>query len=286
MAATSKHMMKKKIHLCAFLVDKVSDVPEAILPEPFTQRRQINVPKKLLADCCVKSQSNSTETELLSENSYPKANFSRHFSRNAIVVENETIQDLVSTVLPPLKSLDKQESKKEQQRDFFGSVVSDCITSQDTNNSHVLPKNFPGTCSESNSMNPQPQPNYPQTSLRTSTAESPLVKLTSSLDRFMIETPSQKIPSRLVSSCDVEHKKISSQRSNTCCKPAKRFLNFFHSEGDESASSAESADKSKCDKIVCQHISQITEGFSEDGNTLGSSALSQEVCPCSLLLFS
>ncbi|PON53614.1 DNA replication factor [Trema orientale] len=250
---------------------EASDVPEAVLPEPFIQRNQINIPNKLLSDCYVKSEPDLIEPELLSEKDYPNAHFSRHFSQNA-VVENEKTQDLVSIVHPPLNGLDKQDCKKEQQGE------SNCITSQDTNNGHGMPKKFPGTCCKSVSIHPQLQPDSPQSSVGISTAENPLADLTSGT--LMIETPSQSIPRRLVSSYDVSHKIMSSQSSTPGCKPAKRVLNFFHVEGDESASSEESADKSKCDENVCHGISHTSEGFSEDGDTLGSSSAPQERQVC------
>ncbi|PON57751.1 DNA replication factor [Parasponia andersonii] len=253
---------------------EASDVPEAILPEPFTQRSQINVPSKLLSDCYVKSEPDLIETELLSEKDYPNTHFSRHFSQNAVVVENEETQNLVSIVLPPLNGLDKQVSKKEQQGE------SNYITSPDTNNGHGMPKQFPGTCCKSVSIYPQLQPDSPRSSVGISTAESPLVDLTSSEGTLMIETPSQSIPRRLVSSYDVSHKIMSSQRSTPGCKPTKRILNFFHVEGDESASSEESADKSKHDENVCHGNSHTSEGFSEDGDTLGFSAPPQERQVC------
>ena len=266
---------EKKIIICVYAVDKASDVPEAILPEPFTRRSEITVPDELSVDCCVESQQTPTQTELFTEKFDP--HFSRHFSQNAVVAETEKTQVLASVVVPPIDTVDKQDDKNEQQKKFVDPIsVSNCVISQDSTK-NAMQNSSPGTCAKSISMDPLLQPN-PQYS-HGRTVESPVFKLTSSTESLTIETPLQSVPKRSVSSCDVSDKMITSQGPTPCCKPAKRALNFFHLEGDDESALDSRVDKSKCNEVVCKHISQIAEGFSKNGNICGLSSPSREVCP-------
>lgn len=223
-------------------MNKASDVPEAILPELFTQRCQIPVPAKLPVDSLLESQPTSIRTEIFAEKVLPY--FSKNFSQSAAVSETGICS------------------------------VSNSISDEDKWTGQL--KETPGTGSESTHRNPEVE-NHNQCSVGPSTYGSPLVKLTSSDDSFRTETPAQSIPSRLVPSCDNKQKLISSRKPTSCLKPAKRVLDFSHSEGDKSALSY-SDDESKCYKSVHQDIPRTYEGFFGDENAIGSSSSLQEVC--------
>ncbi|KAL5545236.1 hypothetical protein UlMin_009020 [Ulmus minor] len=196
---------------------EASDVPEAILPEPFTQKGQIYVQDQLLVDGFIESQSTSTEAEPFPEKLIVKACFSRHFSKNTVVAEKEKTKVLLSTVLPPsISSLHEQVRQLTQLNEFPDPfAVSSC--NQDTKS---------GQPKES-LTDSQLQPNYSQCSVGTSTVESPLVNPTSCGDSFMIETPAKMEQRRSISSCDMTH-------NVTISMPARRGLQFSHSEGDTS----------------------------------------------------
>lgn len=255
---------------------EASDVPEAVLPEPFTQRRQVTVPHEFPADCYEESQLTFTQTEFSSEKFNPGSHFSRHFSQKAVVAETEKTQALASVDVPPINTVDKKDNKSEQQKEFVDSIsVSNFVVSQDTENE--VQNNSPGTCSKSIWKNPQLQSNSLQCS-RGSIIESPTCKLTSSNDSSTIETqtPLQLVPKRSVSSCVISQKMMTSQRSTPFCKPAKRALDFYHSEGDDESTLDSGADESKCE-VVRKHTFQIPKGFSKDGNIHGSSSPLREV---------
>ncbi|XP_060670360.1 CDT1-like protein b isoform X2 [Ziziphus jujuba] len=220
---------------------EASDVPEAILPELFTQRCQIPVPAKLPVDSLLESQPTSIRTEIFAEKVLPY--FSKNFSQSAAVSETGICS------------------------------VSNSISDEDKWTGQL--KETPGTGSESTHRNPEVE-NHNQCSVGPSTYGSPLVKLTSSDDSFRTETPAQSIPSRLVPSCDNKQKLISSRKPTSCLKPAKRVLDFSHSEGDKSALSY-SDDESKCYKSVHQDIPRTYEGFFGDENAIGSSSSLQEM---------
>ncbi|KAF3438407.1 hypothetical protein FNV43_RR21169 [Rhamnella rubrinervis] len=212
------------------------DVPEAILPEPFTQRSQITIPEKLPVDSLVECQATSIRSEM--ERVIPI--FSKNFSHSAIVAETGVWS------------------------------ISSCISDEDTKTG--LLKESPGTGSKFTNKNPVVELNYNKFSVGPGIFDSPLVKLTSSDDSPKTETPAQSIPNRFVPSCEMNQKMMGSQKSTSCCKPTKRVLDFSHSEGDESALGY-SVDEPNCYKVIHQDISRAEEGFFGDGNT---SALLQE----------
>ena len=247
------------------------------MPEPFNKRSLVTVPDELGVDSHVNPHSSSTETECVAKTVSPIPRFRRHFSQNASSAENETIRVLASTIIPPVDNF-KQDTKDEQQEEFCDQIT-DSQSCLDTKSKLLL--NSPDSCSESTAATPQLEPKNSQRSYGSGTAESPLVKPAPIDDSFTIQTPLPSIPRRVVSSCDNNQKMMSGQSLTLSCKPAKRVLDFFQSEGDENASSL-SSHMPKCDQVLCQDISQITKGISEEKNISGSSALPKEVCSCSL----
>ncbi|XP_008240334.2 PREDICTED: CDT1-like protein b [Prunus mume] len=243
------------------------DVPEDILPEPFSQRREIPVLEKLPINSSMEFKATSNETELFLEKVHPYAYLSRHFSQNAVVAEAEKVQLLASPVpLPSSGSMNNQGIKNEQKKEFpVLSSKPDSITELDIKNGQ---QNKP--CSKFSIINHSVQLNHPQRSSASSVSESPLVMLTSSADSIMIETPTPLTPRRSMPSCDAKHVTMNSQ-SESCHKPAKRILDFSHLEGDKISLDC-TADESDCYKVVNKNIPKTKEGLFEDGNVTCSLA--------------
>ncbi|CAL8159561.1 unnamed protein product [Prunus armeniaca] len=243
------------------------DVPEAILPEPFSQRREIPVLEKLPINSSMEFKATSNETELFLEKVHPYPYVSRHFSQNAVVAEAEKAQLLASPVpLPSSGSMNNQGIKNEQKKEFpVLSSKPDSITELDIKKGQ---QNKP--CSKFSIISHSVQLNHPQRSSASSVSESPLVKLTSSADSIMIETPTPLTPRRSMPSCDAKHVTMNSQ-SESCHKPAKRILDFSHLEGNKISLDC-TADESDCYKVVNKNIPKTKEGLFEDGNVTCSLA--------------
>lgn len=254
MKILSIHNLFLFLKVC-FLCRQACDVPEAILPEPFNQRSPV-VPDELHMDFHGKSQPRSAET-VISEKASPEPYFGRRFSENSSIDEKQKIE-----VSAPIRQ----------------SVYSPVIC-QDTK--ATLPENSASTYSEPIVPKPESHKNYDKLSL----SESPLLKSESHRDGFAVETPSQSIPRRLVSSCDRTHEITSGHDSTQSCKPAKRTLDFFQSECDEHGLDL-SGNNPEYDQFSDRAISQVTKGVSEEGrNPSFSSALPDEVCSFLLPLF-
>lgn len=246
-------------------------VPEAILPEPFSKRSQIPVLKQLSTDFSTEPKPTSSETVLLSE-VCPYPYISRHFSRNAIVVETEKTQVLSSPLrLSSADGMSNQNIKSGLQKEsLVPSYVPDSMMEQDIKN-----RQRKESCSKSSITNHSIQLNHPQPSIGSSVPESPLGKLTSSANTFMIETPAPLTPRRSMPSCDAKHETLNTQESRSCYKPAKRVLDFSDIEGDKSSLDS-TADETACYNIAHQNIPKTTERTIEDRN-LTCSPASQEV---------
>ncbi|VVA19652.1 PREDICTED: CDT1 [Prunus dulcis] len=243
------------------------DVPEAILPEPFSQRREIPLLEKLPINSSMEFKATSNETELFLEKVHPYPYVSRHFSHNAVVAEAEKAQLLASPVpLPSSGGMNNHGIKNEQKKEFpVLSSKPDSITELDIKKGQ---QNKP--CSKFSIINHSVQLNHPQRSSASSVSEGPLVKLTSSADSIMIETPTPLTPRRSMPSCDAKHVTMNSQ-SASCHKPAKRILDFSHLEGDKISLDC-TADESDCYKVVNKNIPKTKEGLFEDGNVTCSLA--------------
>ncbi|KAM5570227.1 CDT1-like protein a, chloroplastic [Rosa sericea] len=234
---------------------EASDVPEAILPEPFSKRSQTPVLKQLSTDSSTEPKPTSIETELLSEKVCPYPYISRHFSRNNVVAETEKTQVLSSPLpLPLAGGMNNQGIKSGLQKEFH--VVS-YDPEQDIKNWQRKE-----SCSKSSIIDHSIHLNHPQPSIGSSIPDSPLVKLTSSANSLMIETPQPLTPRRSMPSCDAKHETLNTQKSTSCYKPAKRVLDFSDLEGDKSALDY-TADESGCYNIVHQDIPKAT------GKTVG-----------------
>lgn len=257
--------------LLCFSGKKACDVPEALLPEPFSQRSQILGPEQLTADSLIESQSTSIECEVLSEKFRLYPSLTRHFSQKAVGAETEKTQPLASPV--PLlsvssNSLINQESIIGQQMGITGVCSKfDGVTNQNIESGQH--KESPATCSVSSIVNSPIQ--------QIKSSSTPLVKLGSSVDCFMLETPAQLTPKRSMPSCEDKPKTLTSQKLKSCDKPAKRALDFSDLEHDESAFDS-IVNESGCKNVVHDDILHPTEGIFKDGNVTGSLPLLQEVC--------
>ncbi|KAL6183379.1 hypothetical protein ACLB2K_044790 [Fragaria x ananassa] len=247
---------------------EASDVPEAILPEPFSKRSQRPVLKQLSADYLIEPQPASNETELLSEKVCLYPYISRHFSRNNIVSETEKAQVLCSPLpLPSADGMNNQGIKDGLQKQF---LVLSHDPEQDIKN--WKPKE---PCSKPSIIDHSIHLNHPQPPIGSSVPDSPLVKLTSSANSLMVETPQPLPPRRSMPSCDAKHETLDTQKSTSCNKPAKRVLDFSDLEGDKSAVDS-TVDELTGYKIVHQDIPKATGKTVKDRH-LTCSPASQEV---------
>lgn len=245
------------------------DVPEAMLPEPFSQRSQTLSSEQLIADSSIESQSTSIECELLSESLHPYPSLSRHFSQKAVGAEAEKTQLLqspVSLLSARSDSLINQDSISVQQMENSGLCSkSDGVTDQ--NSKSEQQKESLGTCSISTTFNSPAQQINPST---------PLVKLASSVDSVMLETPAQLTPRVSMPDCEDKLKTTTSQKLTSCNKPAKRVLDFSHLEGDKSAFDS-IVNESGCNNVIIDNFHHTTEVIFKGANTSGPPPLLQEV---------
>ncbi|XP_062160162.1 CDT1-like protein b isoform X3 [Alnus glutinosa] len=248
---------------------KACDVPEALLPEPFSQRSQILGPEQLNADSLIESQSTSSECDALSEKFHLYPSLTRHFSQKAVGAEPEKTQPLASPV--PLlsvssNSLTNQESIIGQQMGITGVCSKfDGVTNQNIGSGQH--KESPASCSVSTIVNSPIQ--------QIKSSSTPLVKIGSSVDCLMLKTPAQLTPRRSMPSCEDKLKTLTSQKLTSCDKPAKRTLDFSDLEHDTSAFDS-TVNESGCKNVVHDDILHTTEGIFKDGNVTGSLPLLQE----------
>ncbi|KAL4654218.1 hypothetical protein ACB092_01G362200 [Castanea dentata] len=249
---------------------KTCDVPEAMLPEPFSERKQTLSPEQLIADSVIESLSTSIECEPLSENFDAYPSLSRHFSQKAVCAETEKTQLLESPiVLLPARSdnLINQDSISVQQMENSGLCSkSDGVTNPNIKGGQQ--KESPSTSSISTIFNSPAQ--------QTNPLSTPLVKLASSDDPLILETPAQLTPKISMPSCEDNLKTSTSQKLTSCNKPAKRVLDFSHSEGEKTAFDS-IVDESGCNNFVIDNIHHTTEVTFKGANATGSPPLLQEV---------
>ncbi|XP_059455447.1 CDT1-like protein a, chloroplastic isoform X2 [Corylus avellana] len=246
------------------------DVPEAMLPEPFSQQSQILGPEQLTADSFIESQSTSIECEALSEKFHLYPSLTRHFSQKAVGAETEKTQPLASPV--PLlsvssNSLINQESIIGQQRGMTGVCSKfDGVTNQNIESGQH--KESPATCSVSTIVNSPIQ--------QIKSSSTPIGKLGSFVDCLMLQTPAQLTPRRSMPSCEDKLKTPTSQKLTSCEKPAKRALDFSGLEHNKSELDS-IVSESGCKNAVHDDILHTKEGIFKDGNVAGSLPLLQEV---------
>ncbi|XP_010248893.1 PREDICTED: CDT1-like protein a, chloroplastic isoform X2 [Nelumbo nucifera] len=187
------------------------DIPKAMLPEPFNQGNHTVIPQKLPMESPKKCHSLS-ELELPSSSAHLSSSFSKHFSQKNIAPEEETTQ-----LLAPIFPLSSLISHNENNRCFEQDKGSIPLASK--------------SCGiKSNAM----LISSPQCSLNSSACESPLAKLISAVDYWMVETPVQKTPKRLIPDSDSKINADGRETQSSTHSAAKRSLNFSPLKGDGS----------------------------------------------------
>ncbi|KAL1356252.1 hypothetical protein HN51_008259 [Arachis hypogaea] len=204
---------------------EAADIPEAVLPEPFGQRPCGVIDVDLPVNSSRAFSSTSNQIELLPGKFHLCPSFSRHFSQKNVASQTEKLQ-CFSTTKASLSSCasdcqDNQESKY--------APPSDCATNMKTG----------GQGKESLSHF---QPNIANTPVHTvcpphdvcdSSFESPDIKISSSSNSLMTETPAQSAPGRLIPISDAKLHNMDTRKSASCRKPAKRVLDFPLMEGND-----------------------------------------------------
>ncbi|KAJ1380559.1 CDT1-like protein a, chloroplastic, partial [Sesbania bispinosa] len=255
-----------------------TDIPEAILPEPFSRRTCSLICEDLPVISSTALSSTSNQIELLPEKFHLYPLFSRHFSVKIVADQTEKAQCVSSTKphLSPYASdfLDNQESESTWQKGL--APLSDHMTNLNTER---------GQQKESFSICYQPSViNTPVHvighSVNCSSSESPNMKIVSSADSLMTETPAQSAPRRLLPVSDVKLQDMTAQKSTSCFKPAKRVLDFSLMEGnDDLDNRMDMLEYSRAPHEV-DSIPEPIKGSSEDCNSFDSVtsvALPQEV---------
>lgn len=260
-----------------FLVDKVTDIPEATLPEPFSQRACNLICDDLPVNSSAELSSTSNLIDLVPKKPQLYPSFSKHFSKN-VPNQAEEIQCFSSseTSLSSNASdcLVNQASEIAWQKGC--APLSDCVI--DLNTEKDNPKESLSVSFQPNVINTPKHMISPPHSVSRSNFESPDMKTISCSDSLMIETPAQSAPGRLLPDSNLK------PQNTSCFKPAKRVLDFSHTEGnDDIDNRVDMLESSKAlHEFDC--ISEPSRGCSEDCNSFGFVALPQEVCHLKLVL--
>ncbi|XP_020213100.1 CDT1-like protein a, chloroplastic [Cajanus cajan] len=259
--------------LVNFLVlhPEVADIPEAQLPEPFNRKaRGLSCEDSHVKDFSCQSLRVNSSTKLLSTSNqiemsgnfevYPL--FRRRFSRKNIADQTERVEfssTITSSSSHASDCLDNQESEKalQTERVEFSSTItspsshaSDCLDNQESEK--ALQKGCAPLADDVASLNMETehhkklfsmssQPSVVNTPVHTigphsvtcNNSETPKVKNMPRYDSFMTETPAQSAPARLLPISDVKPRNMSTQKSSSYHKPAKRVLDFTLMEGND-----------------------------------------------------
>ncbi|CAL0332631.1 unnamed protein product [Lupinus luteus] len=253
---------------------EATDIPEAILPEPFSKRTCSLISVDLPVNPSTTLSSTSSEIEPFPGKSHLCPSFGRHFSQKmdfSCFPSSET--PLLSNVS---SSLNNQENES--------SCKKECVTS-----SHRLsnPNNKGEQQKESYSIHFQPSfintPVHmisPPDSISGSSSESPDTKVVLCTDSLMTETPVQSAPQRSMPTSDVKLQNATTQNSISCYKPAKRVLDFSITEDDDDLDiRADNIESSRAPHDF-DSIPEPSRGSSEDFKISGSDALPQVEDTC------
>lgn len=259
-------------------MDQVTDIPEAILPEPFSQSACSLICEDLFVNSTKELLSTSNQIDLLPEKSHLCPSFSRHFSQKNVANKTEKVQCFSSTKTSLSSHAsdcpDNQESESTWQKGC--EPLSDCVTNLNTE--RAKQKQAFSMCFHPSVVNTPVHMISPPHSVSCSNSESPDKKIASCADSLMTETPAQSAPARLLPGSDVKLQNMTAQKSTSCSKPAKRVLNFTLMEGNDDLDNR--VDMLECSRALHEFdcISEPSGGCSEDCNSFGSIALPQEVC--------
>ncbi|KEH26899.1 putative winged helix-turn-helix DNA-binding domain, CDT1 Geminin-binding domain-containing protein [Medicago truncatula] len=240
---------------------EVTDIPEAALPEPFSQRPYNLIFKDGTVNLSKELSSTSNEIELSLNNLHLSPSFKRHFSQKNVANETELVQSFSSSEnsMSSHESdwLDNQESESTWQKEC--TPLSDCVSN---NVERGKQKESQSMCIQQNVINTPVHKIYHPHSV--SRIESPDLKIVSCTDSLLTHTPAQSAPERLLLGSDVKLQKMTAQKSGSCFKPAKRVLDFTLTEGSD-------AFDSRVD------MSKPSRGCSEDFKSFDSVSPPQEV---------
>ncbi|KAI9175134.1 hypothetical protein LWI28_027875 [Acer negundo] len=257
------------------------DIPELPLPDPFVQGSQTtlggNEVPEALESVCRKSQTiavekspadslesllTSNNTEMLTTPSLIPPSFGRYFSQKSSDAETEQAKLLKSPASSKSSTATDNQVFKTCQLD---ECPVDRVPDKDMKSEQQI--NLPDTCLKS----------VVTLQLIKSECQSPQQKLSLSYDSLMIETPAQVTPTRSIPSCDNKLKATTTETCTSCYKPAKRFLDFSHLEGDRSTLVDSHGMGTHNYKVLHYGISQAldvdSKGSIEESNVTVSPAL-------------
>ncbi|KAF7820286.1 CDT1-like protein a, chloroplastic [Senna tora] len=219
-----------------------TDIPEAPLPEPFQQRTHNLICEDLLVDSsAMVSSSTSSENQQLSKECHPYP-LKRHFSKKNVVVETEKIQCFLENQTAPSSQLSNcnclDNEGNESEGKWQKKCATSCLESDRTINQNMERGQQKESCFECFQPSVINTPAHLICSPKSDSCdglEGPNIKIASSIDISITETPAQSAPRRLVPSSDDKHQIMTTQNSISCNKSAKRVLDFSHEEGDNNA---------------------------------------------------
>ncbi|XP_061371199.1 CDT1-like protein a, chloroplastic [Gastrolobium bilobum] len=275
--------MALRQYFCSRLIDffnmhpEAPDIPEAILPEPFSQRTHSLICEALPLNSSTELPSTSNQIELLPEKLHLYPSFRRHFSRKNVADQTGKHQ-CFSPTKTSLSShvsdcLDNQRSESTWQKEC--APLPDCVTNLNTERRQQ--KESFSMCYQPGVINTPVHKICPPHSVCCSSSKSPDMKIVSCADSLMIETPAQSAPGRLMPVSDVKLQNMTTQKSTSCPKSAKRVLHFSLLEGCDGLDIR--LDKLESSRAPDEFVSipESSRGCSENSNSFVPVALPQEV---------
>lgn len=203
------------------------DIPEAVLPAPFNQR-SIN----MKVEPTSKDMSALLQMDVLNS-SHLSPSFCGRFSQKAFAAEKEKTH-----LLSPIKS--------------------SCVANQETGGTRT----FPNTSSESTATILVTQTSHCVSSATSGNTPTKLASAES--DNLVVETPAQSTPMRLISpnrsvlTCENECKNATSQNSTPGNLTAKRSLDFYTLDGDNTSQDfTTDENKMEYSKGVCSTLPRM-----------------------------
>ncbi|KAK7314809.1 hypothetical protein VNO77_33337 [Canavalia gladiata] len=266
---------------------EVTDVPEAILPEPFSQKtcsltcESSHVEEFMRESSHVNPSaallSTSNWIEMLPEIFQLYPSFSRHFSRKKVANQTEKIQCFSSSKTSRSSQasdrLDNQEIENVWQKG--GMPLSD--HEANLNAERGQPKESCSMSFQPSVINTTGHMICPPRSVCCNNAESPDMKnVSGTAGSLMTETPAQSAPQRLLPDSDFKLRNMSSQKSKSHYKPAKRVLDFSFVEGNNDLDIRVNKLESSRSLLELDSFSEYSRGCFENCNSSGSVYVPQE----------
>ena len=266
-------------------MDKATDIPEAVLPEPFYQRACSLISVDLSVNSSTVHSSTSNQTELFPGRLRLYPSFSRYFSQKNVATQTEKLQHFSSTKTSVSSCasdcLDDQENESRLQEGC--APLSDGVTNLNTERGQQ--KESFSMCFQPSVVNTPVHTICPPHSVRWSSSESPDIQIVSSPNSLMTETPAQSAPGRLVPISDTKLQNMDSQKStsSSCNKTAKRVLDFSLMEDNDGLDIRVGKLESSRASLELDSTPESIRGCAEDCNSSGSVLLPQEVCHFNLV---